>query len=95
MKLQTKWEMRQVAIGILSLVCSLTGLLFVSLAIAWGHFLEVGLDMYQGVKLPVDMTLQEVLSVFNERSVIPTLHWLPVTLVVDTLFRRYHHRLHT
>ncbi len=89
MGLKAKWNMRQIALGYVTCFCSLTSTLLVVVGIKFWKYVQYGgeLNWPKGTKL--DWML-EWYYIHHLKAVIV---WIPVTLFIDLLIRRFIYRL--
>ena len=90
MKLKIQWHLRQVALTIVSyVICLTTVLVLVPCCIKLYHFSLVGLDMWPALKAPKVVTIGESYRLLWEQSLSPIVKWLPLTVLLDILLRRF------
>ena len=89
MNLKFKWHLRQIALGLLASLFSLTSFLFYWMAVRAFYLYQYGLAMYPNHSWPKQPTLQCTLSTFYSLSIHPLVILIPLTIVFDLILRRF------
>ncbi len=89
MNLKTKYLLVQVGRTILSLGCSATVWVAGTILIRSKQFMEYGLGMYPGLKIPKSVTIPQAVHFFYEQSVADMLLYLLVAIMADCLIRKF------
>ena len=93
MGMKLKWHMRQLALGLVASLFSCTSALLVLMTIKCWKLYQYGLGMYPQYDWPKHTSLQYILGHFYDMSIHPLLIWIPVTLIVDLMLRRFIYQL--
>jgi hypothetical protein len=81
--LQDKLNVRSGTLRYLFTFISPSFWIIIYMAIQFMKFYSYGLGMYEGVRFPSTMGLQNWLQIFIDRSIWPIVWWLPVAMGIE------------